>query len=175
MSHLTTAQQGLEAIKTKQWDLAITKLTTALDSTPSPIWLLARSKAFIGKGLATEALTDAERAWHVAYDRGSRSLMLEAQYRRAVACYHLGRLADADCCCVYAMRLAKGFAAVEEKDPGLEFVDEGGRWIATAEQAMEESRGDSSLDVGRDVGRLMGGVGKDQGLGDRLGFCACRF
>ncbi|PHH80678.1 hypothetical protein CDD80_358 [Ophiocordyceps camponoti-rufipedis] len=124
MSHLTTAQQGLEAIKTKQWDLAITKLTTALETTPSPIWLLARSKAFIGKSLATEALTDAERAWHVAYDRGSRPLMLEAQYRRAVACYHLGRLADADCCCVYAMRLAKGFAAVEEKDPGLEFRPE---------------------------------------------------
>ncbi|PFH63392.1 hypothetical protein XA68_12356 [Ophiocordyceps unilateralis] len=143
MSHITSAHDGLAAVGNKDWETAITKLSSALDQSQNPSWLISRSKAFIGLGRFEEALADAEVAWHVAFSRSSRPDMLEAQYRRAVAYYRLGKLADADCCCVYAMRLAKGFPAVEEKDPKLEWMDDQGRWLARLETVVEESRTDS--------------------------------
>ncbi len=143
MSHITLAQQGLAAAEARDWDGAITKLSKALQSSQNPAWLLARSKSLINLRRYEEALDDANLAWHTAYARNKRPLMIEANYRRAVAHFRQGRLADADACCVYAMRLIKGAPAVEKEDPVANLRDpETGRWIATAKDAMHEARTD---------------------------------
>ncbi|OAQ98746.1 hypothetical protein LLEC1_06051 [Akanthomyces lecanii] len=112
MSHITLAQQGLAAAEARDWDGAITKLSKALQSSQNPAWLLARSKALVNLHRYDEALDDANLAWHTAYDRNKRPLMIDANYRRAVAYFRQGKLADADACCLYAMRLIKGAPAI---------------------------------------------------------------
>lgn len=143
MSHITLAQQGLAAAEARDWDGAITKLSKALQSSQNPAWLLARSKALINLRRYDEALDDANLAWHTAFARNKRPLMIEANYRRAVAYFRQGKLADADACCIYAMRLIKGAPAVEKEDAVASFKDpETGRWIATAKDAMHEAQTD---------------------------------
>ncbi|KAM3461224.1 hypothetical protein BB8028_0005g01780 [Beauveria bassiana] len=144
MSHITLAQQGLAAVEAKDWDGAITKLSKALQSSSNPAWLLARSKALINLQRFEEALDDANLAWHTAYERNKRPLMIEAHYRRAVAYFRQGQFANADACCVYAMRLIKGAPAIEKEDPVAHLKDSAtGRWTATAKDAMQEAQNDS--------------------------------
>lgn len=140
MSHITLAQQGLAAAEARNWDEAITKLSKALRSSTNPAWLLTRSRALINSRRFQEALDDANLAWHTAYQRNKRPLMVEAHYRRAVAYFRLGQYANADCCCIYAMRLSKGFGAIEKQDPAAQFVDESGFWKATAADATTEAQ-----------------------------------
>lgn len=142
MSHITLANRGLAAVNAKSWDEAVTTLSKALQTSTNPAWLIARSKALVGLGRFAEALDDANLAWHTAYERNRRPLMVEAHYRRAVALLRMGRLADADCCCLYAMRLIKGFPAKEKEDPTKACVDATGRWTATLQDAMDEARQD---------------------------------
>lgn len=142
MSHITLGQQGLDAAEARRWDEAITKLSTALQASPNPAWLIARSKALIGTGRYAEALDDAALAWHKAFQRNRRPLLVDAHYRRAVAYFRLGEHANADCCCVYAMRLIKGESALEKPDPKTLWTDEQGRWTATLDQAREEAATD---------------------------------
>lgn len=142
MSHITLAQKGLDDISAKKWDDAVSKLSTALQSSTNPAWLLARSKALVNLKRFDEALADAELAWHTAYDRNKRPLITEANYRRAVAYFRLGQYANADCCCIYAMRLVKGFPVNEKEDPALQWTDEKGFWTATLEDAKEEAKSD---------------------------------
>ncbi|KAM3507802.1 hypothetical protein MY11210_007005 [Beauveria gryllotalpidicola] len=144
MSHITLAQQGLAAVEAKDWDGALTKLSKALQSSSNPVWLLARSKALINLHRFEEALDDANLAWHTAFERNKRLQMIEAHYRRAVAYFRQGQLADADACCVYAMRLTKGAPAVEKEDPVAHLKDPAtGRWTATANDAIQEAQSDS--------------------------------
>ncbi|KAJ6438224.1 sgs [Purpureocillium lavendulum] len=140
MSHITLANQGLAAVEAKHWDEAVAKLSEALQSSTNPAWLIGRSKALVGLKRFDEALDDADLAWHTAYERNKRPLMVEAHYRRAIAHYRLGQLANADCCCVYAMRLTKGSPAKEKEDPKLALLDEHGRWKATLDDAMDEAK-----------------------------------
>jgi hypothetical protein len=144
MSHITLAQQGLAAVEQRKWDEALPKLTKAIKESANPTWLLARSRALVGVGRFAEALDDADLAWHAAYERNKRPLMGDAHYRRAVAYLRLGRPADADCCCVYAMRLAKGLSAVDREDPrqALGLVDAEGRWTPTVADARAEAEDD---------------------------------
>ncbi|KAM5344880.1 hypothetical protein ACJ41O_010742 [Fusarium nematophilum] len=142
MSHITQAQQGLAAAEARKWDEAITKLSAALKVSPNPTWLIARSKALINQKRFQEALDDASLAWHTAYDRNKRPLLVEAHYRRAVAYFRLGQYANADACCVYSMRLIKGFPAVEKEDPAKERTDENGFYTVTLEEAQEEAKSD---------------------------------
>ncbi|UNI18562.1 Cochaperone protein [Purpureocillium takamizusanense] len=142
MSHITLARQGLDAVEAKQWDEAVTKLSKALQQSTNPAWLVGRSKALVGLKRFDEALDDANLAWHQAWERNKRPLLVDAQYRRAIAYYRLGQLANADCCCVYAMRLVKGSPAKEKEDPKLALMDERGRWKPTLADAMEEARTD---------------------------------
>lgn len=142
MSHITLAQNGLDAAAAKQWDVAFTKLSKALESSTNPTWLLARSKALINLSRYEEALADAELAWHTAYERNKRDLITEANYRRAVAHFRLGQFANADCCCIYSMRLVKGFPAVEKEDPAAQWTNEKGQWTATLEDAKNEAQTD---------------------------------
>ncbi|KAJ6779306.1 hypothetical protein PWT90_02489 [Aphanocladium album] len=161
MSHITLAQQGLAAAEAKDWDGAITKLSKALQSSTNPAWLLARSKSLINLRRYDEALDDANLAWHTAYSRNKRPLMIEANYRRAVAYFRLGKLADADACCVYAMRLVKGAPAIEKDDPVANLKDpETGRWTATLKDAMKEAQNDdinNSKQGGGAAAMAMGG------------------
>ncbi|KAF5021763.1 hypothetical protein F66182_6213 [Fusarium sp. NRRL 66182] len=142
MSHITLAQEGLAAAEARNWDEAITKLSTALKSSQNPAWLLARSKALINRKRFQEALDDADLAWHSAYARNKRALLIEAQYRRAVAYFRLEQYANADACCVYAMRLVKGFPAVETENPLKLQIDENGFYRATLEDAQREAATD---------------------------------
>ncbi|KAF4468969.1 SGT1 [Fusarium albosuccineum] len=142
MSHITLGQQGLAAAEARDWDLAIRKLSIALDTSKNPLWLIARSKAFINKTRFQEALDDADSAWHSAYERNKRPLLVEAHYRRAVAYFRLKQYANADACCVWAMRLVKGFPAVEKEDPVKLRTDENGFYSATLEEAQQEANTD---------------------------------
>ena len=143
MSHITIANQGLAAAEARNWDEAITKLSKALDSSPNPLWLIARSKALISTSRYEEALNDADMAWHSAFERNKRAQMIEAQYRRAVAYFRLKQYANADACCIYTMRLVKGASATSKEDPASEFAGEDGFWRPTQQDAIDEARNDS--------------------------------
>ncbi|KAI9149481.1 hypothetical protein HJFPF1_11534 [Paramyrothecium foliicola] len=140
MSHVTLAHQGIAAVEAKNWEEGIEKLTKALQNSLNPTWLIARSKALINTGRFRESLEDANLAWNSAYQRNKRQQMVEANYRRAVAYYRLGEFANADCCCLYAMRLSKGGPAVEKEDVSRQWTDEQGFWTQTLNDAMAESR-----------------------------------
>ncbi|KAM0434017.1 hypothetical protein ACHAPT_003961 [Fusarium lateritium] len=140
MSHISTAQAGLAATDAKNWDEALSLLSKALQTSHNPTWLIARSKALIGKNRFQEALDDANLAWHTAYERNKRPLITEANYRRAVAYFRLGQYANADACCVYAIRLVQGFPAVEKQDPAKAKTDDEGFYTVTAEDAQREAR-----------------------------------
>ncbi|KAL6913832.1 hypothetical protein ACHAPO_002283 [Fusarium lateritium] len=142
MSYTTLAQQGLAAAEARNWDEAIDKLTAALETSKNPQWLVARSKALIHHKKFHEALNDANLAWHSAYDRNKRPLLVEAHYRRAVAYFRLGQYANADACCVYAMRLIKNFPAIEKEDPAKAKCDENGFYQVTLKDAQDESTTD---------------------------------
>lgn len=141
MSHITLAQQGLAAVEARDWPTAITKLTTAIQSSQNPAWLIARSRALIGNSSFREALADAELAWHAALARNNFQAMVDAQYRRAVAHHRLGEYANADCCCIYAIRLLTGSTphGLEKADPKLALLGEDGFWRGTLEDAKREA------------------------------------
>lgn len=148
MSHITKAQEGLAAAEARKWDEAITKLSFALRESPNPAWLIARSKALIGVGRFQDALEDANLAWHKAYERIRRDLLSQAHYRRAVAYYRLKQYANADACCIYAMRISKKFPAVEKEDPVKIHVDEKGFYTVTLADAKKEAETDPMANAG---------------------------
>ncbi|QPG96455.1 hypothetical protein C2857_004246 [Epichloe festucae Fl1] len=143
MSHITQADRGLKALDARKWDEALELLSKALLSSPNPAWLLARSKALINLKRYEEALDDAEAAFNAAFDRKKRELLIEAHYRRAVAHFRLGQYANGDCCSIYAMRLCKGFPAIEREDPKHQHIDENGFWTETLESAKLEAAEDT--------------------------------
>ena len=115
---------------------AITKLTTALDSSRSPIWLLARAKSYTAINEHQLALDDADEAWHAALSRGQRKLIMDAQYRRAVCFIRLGRYADAERACVWTTSLAEG-GPVKGEDATLKDVGEGKRYLINLEAVQK--------------------------------------
>lgn len=159
MSYVTLAQQGLSAAESRNWDEAVAKLSTALQSSTNPAWLVARSKALVGLERYEAALDDADLAWHTAYERNKRDLMASAQYRRGVAFYHLKQYANADYCYLHCMRLIKGGPAVPKEDPGLKHVDDGGFWKVTADEATAHAR---SEDIGKQDDALKTAMGQSQ-------------
>lgn len=140
MSATTIAQKGIDALAKGDYATAITNLDKALESSNSPVWLLARSKAHQKAKNLEAALHDAELAYHAAAERGSgtsRSHMIQAQYRRAVIYYQLERFADADCCAKWSMLLAEGRPARE--DDGVEKrVDSEGNYTVTYEEYLAD-------------------------------------
>ncbi|KAG5969535.1 hypothetical protein E4U58_001366 [Claviceps cyperi] len=142
MSHITQAEHGLKALDERKWEDALNALSKALLGSTNPAWLLARSRALISLHRYEEALEDANLAFHAAYVRNRRDLLIEAHYRRGVAYFRMGQYANGDCCCVYAMRLCKGHPAIEKEDPKLAHLDEEGFWTATLENARLEATED---------------------------------
>lgn len=141
MSATTLAQKGIDALAKGDYATAITNLDKALESSNSPAWLLARSKAHLKAKNLDAALHDAELAYHVAAERGSgtsRSHMIQAQYRRAVIYYQLGRFADSDCCAKWSTLLAEGRPARE--DDGVDKkVDSDGNYTVTYEEYLADN------------------------------------
>ena len=160
MSYVDTAYQGLNALSQRNWDESITKLSKALASSANPAWLIARSRALVGAGRFRDALEDADLAWHEASRRGSkRDLIVEAQHRRAVAYNRLGELANADCCCVYVLRMLDGGRAAAAEDPGDALTGEGGVWRVTLADAKTEAEEMEAREKGEEGGQKLPGLG----------------
>lgn len=105
----TLGEQGVAALGKKQYGEAIKLLDKALGSSKSPSWLLARAQAHQNLRNYDQALRDVELAYHSAIERGgdkTRDLIIDAQYRRAVVLFGMGRYADADCCARWSQSLA---------------------------------------------------------------------
>ncbi|EMC94114.1 hypothetical protein BAUCODRAFT_36587 [Baudoinia panamericana UAMH 10762] len=91
------ANAGKKALEAKDWSSAITHYTHAIaDSPTSPDYLIQRSTAYQRAGQYPEALRDAENAVLAAQKRAKREAIVEAQFRRGVACYSLERYGDAE-------------------------------------------------------------------------------
>ncbi|KAH8901854.1 SGS-domain-containing protein [Coniochaeta sp. PMI_546] len=139
----THGQKGIEALKARNYAEALVHLDRALESSPSPTWLLARAQANQQLQRYSDALRDAELAYHTAAERGSgnsRKQMIDAQYRRAVVLFKMGRYADADCCAKWSQLLCEGRPARE--DDGVEKqVDDQGYYTVTLEQAKADTAG----------------------------------
>ncbi|TQN69182.1 Protein SGT1-like protein A [Colletotrichum shisoi] len=133
MSEYAAGQAGMDAVEAKNWPLAIEKLSLALKSTKSPKWFIGRSKAYIATKDYKRALRDAELAQVAAAARGNRAFVTDAQYRRAVAHFRLGELANADACATWAQRLTEGksMSLPEWKEPKVD-----GRGFATATKSQ---------------------------------------
>ncbi|KAL2176458.1 SGS domain-containing protein [Thermothelomyces heterothallicus CBS 202.75] len=148
MSATTFGHKGMEAVQNRDFAGAIPLLDKALESSSSPAWLLARAQAHQQLKNYDAALDDAALAYHIAAERGSgnsRKQMIEAQYRRSVLYFKLGRYADADCCARWAMLLAEGRPARE--DDGVEKnVDENGNYTVTYEAAVADKKGQPGQD-----------------------------
>ncbi|KAK4445742.1 SGS domain-containing protein [Podospora aff. communis PSN243] len=160
MSGTTAGHKGLEAYKNKEWEKAVSFLDKALQNSQSPIWLLARAHSNIQLKRYDAALHDAELAYHTAAERGSgisRKKMIEAQYRRAVIYFRLGRYADADCCCKWSMLLAEGRPALE-KDGVEKNVDANGNYKVTYEEGLADIANQPGAKDGKGV--AMGKVEK---------------
>jgi suppressor of G2 allele of SKP1 len=141
MSGTSLAHDGLALVDAAKHAAAVPKLTAALESSRSPVWLLARAKAYTALNEPLLALADANEAWHAALSRGRRQLMMDAQYRRAVAYLRLGRYADADRACVWTVHLADGGAANSKDDPTAGDIGADGVYgldIAKAQKELDE-------------------------------------
>lgn len=151
------AAQGMAALEAKRYDEAILKLSKALGQSSSPVWLIARSRAYVaGPGDFARGLSDAEFAFSAAVRRGNRGLMQQAQYRRAVAFLRLGRYADADACITWLLRLIDG---ARTSDPAFlqPEVDENGNATMTKERFTQElQEADKKTRSGGDIMSAVG-------------------
>ncbi|KAF2725134.1 SGS-domain-containing protein [Polychaeton citri CBS 116435] len=93
---MDSAARGAKALATGDLETAISEYTAAIKSSPtSPDYHAKRSQAYQRSGKNEEALKDAEKAVVLAQKRAKRESIIDAQYKRAVALYNLGRYADA--------------------------------------------------------------------------------
>ncbi|KAF2971332.1 hypothetical protein GQX73_g2198 [Xylaria multiplex] len=133
------ADAGVKAVTDGQYALGITKLTEALKAHAAPLWYLERSKAYLRTNELGPALRDAETALHIAFGRANRDHMTEAQLRRAVTLYRMGRFADADVCAFWAIRLIDGAKARDDGNQ-QDMADIDGNYTVQLKQVQEEAR-----------------------------------
>lgn len=90
------AAKGDAALGASRYDEAIEHYTDALASNPTAVkYYISRSTAYQRSAKYTDALHDAEIAVVLASKRAVRELIKDAQFRRAVALYHLGQYENA--------------------------------------------------------------------------------
>ncbi|KNG46157.1 SGS-domain-containing protein [Stemphylium lycopersici] len=107
------ARKGDAALSASKPEEAIQHYTKALTVNPSAVkYYIGRSTAYQRTSKYAESLNDADVAVVLAKKRGTRELIKDGQFRRAVALYHLGKYADAD----FLLRLVK---RLDEKDKML--------------------------------------------------------
>ncbi|KAI0376505.1 SGS-domain-containing protein [Hypomontagnella monticulosa] len=135
------ADRGVKAVAAGKYTEAIELLSKALKQRSAPLWLLERSKAYLRTNDLDNALRDAHMALHVAYERANRDQMTEAQIRRAVTFFRMGRYADADICAYWAIRLIEK-AKASEKDDQQKKVDENGEYLVTLGDLKDDNKPD---------------------------------
>ncbi|KAI8963088.1 SGS-domain-containing protein [Daldinia sp. FL1419] len=145
------ADEGTKAVKAGKYTEGIEKLSQALKDHPAPLWLLERSKAYLRTNELDAALQDAEMALHVAFSRANRDHMTEAQVRRAVTLYRMGRYADADICAFWAIRLVDK-AKASEDDGQQNKVDENGDYIVRLKDIKDGEKADRNQQVAAAMG-----------------------
>ncbi|TGJ80518.1 hypothetical protein E0Z10_g8246 [Xylaria hypoxylon] len=138
-SAIALADAGVQAVSAGQYADGIAKLTQALKAHAAPLWYLERSRAYLRTNQFDLALYDAEMALRIAYDRANRDLMMEAQMRRAITLFRIGRFADADVCAFWAIRLSDG-AKAREDDGQQNKVDHNGDYVIRVKEVQEEAR-----------------------------------
>lgn len=91
-----SAARGRKALEAGKYEEAIQDYTAAIEESPtSPDFYIQRSMAYQRAGSFDAALADAEQGVLNAISRARKELITEAQFRRGVALYKLGRLGDA--------------------------------------------------------------------------------
>jgi suppressor of G2 allele of SKP1 len=107
------ARKGDAALSASKPDEAIEHYTKALSVNSTAVkYYIGRATAYQRTSKYAESLSDAELAVVLAKKRGSRELIKDAQFRRAVALFHLGKYADAE----FLLKIVKG---LDEKDKML--------------------------------------------------------
>lgn len=145
-SETSLADAGVRAIKAGKYAEGIAKLTEALSKRSAPLWHLERSKGYLRMNDFEHALYDAEMALHIAFDRANRHQMADAQIRRAITLFRMGRFADADVCAFWAVRLADGARASEDDGQQNKVDGNGDYTVRVAEvQAEEKPKTDDAL------------------------------
>ena len=90
------AGRGKKALEAGDYNQAIKEYSDAIKESPtSPDFFIQRSVANQRAGNLNESLSDAEAGVLNAMNRAKREAVTEAQFRRGVALYKLGRLGDA--------------------------------------------------------------------------------
>ncbi|KAK7517008.1 SGS domain-containing protein [Phyllosticta citriasiana] len=115
MAHLAAA--AAQALESKQYDLAIENYTQALTQLPEAVpYYIGRCTAYQRKSPPEleAALKDAEIAVKLAHKRAKRELIAEAQLRRAITLFSLGRYKDAE----KVLEFSKKYKA-DDKTAGL--------------------------------------------------------
>jgi len=93
---MNDAHRADAALSASRYDEAVELYTKALSVNPTAVkYYIGRATAYQRTSKHTESLKDAEIAVVLAKKRGSRELIKDAQFRRAIALYHLGKFADA--------------------------------------------------------------------------------
>ncbi|KAI0449423.1 SGS-domain-containing protein [Xylaria acuta] len=133
------AEAGVAAVKAGKYVEGIEKLTEALKERAAPVWHLERSKAYLRTKQFDLALYDAEMALRIAFDRANRQQMAEAQLRRAITFFRMGRFADADVCAFWAIRLSDG-ARAHEDDGQQNKVDGNGDYAVGVEEVHNAAK-----------------------------------
>jgi suppressor of G2 allele of SKP1 len=94
---MNDARNGEVALAASKYDEAIEHYTKALAANATAVkYYINRSTAYQRASKYAEALSDAEIALVLANKRGTRELIKDSQFRRALALFFLGRYADAD-------------------------------------------------------------------------------
>ncbi|KAF1918799.1 hypothetical protein BDU57DRAFT_120536 [Ampelomyces quisqualis] len=107
------AKKGDTALSASQYTEAIQHYTDALAVNPAAVkYYIGRSTAYQRTHKYADALADAELAVVLAHKRAKRELIKDAQFRRALALFFLGRYADAD----YVLTIVQ---ELDEKDKML--------------------------------------------------------
>ncbi|KAI0135858.1 SGS-domain-containing protein [Daldinia grandis] len=153
MSSAALADEGSKAVAAGKYAEGIEKLSQALKERPAPLWLLERSKAYLRTDELDLALHDAEEALQVAFTRANRNYMAEAQIRRAITLFRMGRYADADVCAFWAIRLLEQSKATED-DGQQNKVDENGDYVVRASDIKSTEKPDKD----RQIAAAMGGA-----------------
>lgn len=160
-SSAALAAAGVQAVGAGNYADGIEKLSQALKERPAPLWLLERSKAYVRADKLDLALHDAEKALDVAFERANRDYMVEAQIRRAIALFRMGRYADADICAFWAIRLIEKAKATED-DGQQKKVDDNGDYIVRADEVEDGAKPDKSMGLATAMGST--GRSKDNSL-----------
>ncbi|KAF2436805.1 SGS-domain-containing protein [Tothia fuscella] len=95
---MDAATRGSKALEAGEFDKAIAEYTSALKSMPTAVdYYLKRSSAYQRSSPPQygAALADVELAVHLAIKRAKRELIGQAQLRRAITLFNMGKYADA--------------------------------------------------------------------------------